>query len=523
MDNSFSEQALKDKELILNNLSAHVIHLDEEMRIIYANKSASEFIGRDQEELEGEYCHMAFNQSREACKGCPAVLARDERKQQKGEITTPDGRIWSVEANPVFTETGDFKGVVEIRKDATEQKITEETLRETKELFRFLAENAQDLIFRYRFLPTRGFDYVSPSSINIAGYGPGEFYAQRDLFFNIVHPEDRQRVKDHFEKTDTQTPTIDFRLMKKEGTTIWLELQLTPQYDVQGKVISIQGIGRDITEWKQDKNRQKLVVQILEGLNQIRQKTDRIMLILLLIKEYTDFEAVGIRLKEGQDFPYYETNGFPVKFVQAEKYLCAHNETGDIIKDSNGNPVLECMCGDVISGRTNPSLPFFTRHGSFWTNSTTELLATTTEEDRQARTRNLCNAEGYETVVLIPLRSDHEIIGLLQLNDKRKGMITREMVEFFEGIGASIGIDFKRNQVEEERENLITQLKDSISKVKVLSGLLPICASCKKIRDDRGYWNQIEEYISKYSEAEFSHSYCPDCAVKLKSESKGRR
>jgi len=66
-----------------------------------------------------------------------------------------------------------------------------------------------------------------------------------------------------------------------------------------------------------------------------------------------------------------------------------------------------------------------------------------------------------------------------------------------------------------EKEQLITDLKEALAEVKQLSGLLPICASCKKIRDDQGYWNQIESYIEKRSEAQFSHSVCPDCAEKL--------
>ena len=69
--------------------------------------------------------------------------------------------------------------------------------------------------------------------------------------------------------------------------------------------------------------------------------------------------------------------------------------------------------------------------------------------------------------------------------------------------------------LEKDREKLIVELKSALSKVKTLSGMLPICASCKKIRDDKGYWNQIESYINKHSEAEFSHSICPDCADKL--------
>ena len=70
----------------------------------------------------------------------------------------------------------------------------------------------------------------------------------------------------------------------------------------------------------------------------------------------------------------------------------------------------------------------------------------------------------------------------------------------------------ERKIVETEKEKLIVELKKALGEVKTLSGLLPICASCKKIRDDQGYWNQLEHYIQKYSEAEFSHSVCPDCA-----------
>ena len=73
----------------------------------------------------------------------------------------------------------------------------------------------------------------------------------------------------------------------------------------------------------------------------------------------------------------------------------------------------------------------------------------------------------------------------------------------------------KRKLVEEEREKLIAELKDAMSKIKTLSGLLPICSSCKKIRDDKGYWNQIEQYISEHSKAEFTHGICPECCKKL--------
>ena len=66
-----------------------------------------------------------------------------------------------------------------------------------------------------------------------------------------------------------------------------------------------------------------------------------------------------------------------------------------------------------------------------------------------------------------------------------------------------------------ERENIILELQDALSEVRKLRGIIPICSSCKKVRDDKGYWNQIESYIRDHSEADFSHSICPECAKKL--------
>jgi PAS domain S-box-containing protein len=73
----------------------------------------------------------------------------------------------------------------------------------------------------------------------------------------------------------------------------------------------------------------------------------------------------------------------------------------------------------------------------------------------------------------------------------------------------------ERKRLEQEREDLVTSLTEALRNVKTLSGLLPICASCKKIRDDQGYWNQIEVYVRQHSQADFSHGICPDCLVKL--------
>jgi PAS domain S-box-containing protein len=73
----------------------------------------------------------------------------------------------------------------------------------------------------------------------------------------------------------------------------------------------------------------------------------------------------------------------------------------------------------------------------------------------------------------------------------------------------------RRIDLEHEREKLISELQDALANIRTLKGMLPICASCKKVRDDKGYWNQIEAYVSEHSEAEFTHAICPECAKKL--------
>jgi len=73
----------------------------------------------------------------------------------------------------------------------------------------------------------------------------------------------------------------------------------------------------------------------------------------------------------------------------------------------------------------------------------------------------------------------------------------------------------ERREAAAAQKQLIAQLEEALSKVKTLSGLLPICSACKKIRDDRGYWSQVEGYIQEHTDARFTHSYCPECARKF--------
>ncbi|MDQ7785268.1 MAG: PAS domain-containing protein, partial [Desulfomonilaceae bacterium] len=96
--------------------------------------------------------------------------------------------------------------------------------------------------------------------------------------------------------------------------------------------------------------------------------------------------------------------------------------------------------------------------------------------------------------------------------EERVRQRTTELMQTTQQLTVEIG---ERQKAEEELTTLVRQLRNALAKVKILSGLLPICASCKKIRDDRGYWTQVEVYVREHSDADFTHSICPDCAKKL--------
>ncbi len=207
--------------------------------------------------------------------------------------------------------------------------------------------------------------------------------------------------------------------------------------------------------------RQVLHADVLAALNRPDRWPALLRDLLVKIKAFTGCDAVGIRLRDGEEYPYYEQNGLPDEFVERERTLCARDENGAVVRDEAGNPVLACMCGAVITGNIDPAKPFFTENGSFWTNSITELRPEMSTDDRVAQMWSRCSKAGYESVALVPLRTGDETIGLLQVNDRRAGRFTPDLIAFFEEIGNSIGVAYTRVQAAEA-------LKEGESKYRAL-------------------------------------------------------
>ena len=143
-------------------------------------------------------------------------------------------------------------------------------------------------------------------------------------------------------------------------------------------------------------------------------------------------ESVGIRWRAGEEYPYYVTRGFGRDFVVIEGPLCARDSAGLLMRLRDGAPQLACMCGAVIQGRVDRELPYITPRGSFWTNGTSDLLHNSPPSNDGFYTRNYCNAVGYESVALIPLRAEGRTLGILQLNSRTPGKFTEEKLTHYE-------------------------------------------------------------------------------------------
>ncbi|OGV78231.1 MAG: hypothetical protein A3K19_04750 [Lentisphaerae bacterium RIFOXYB12_FULL_65_16] len=237
-------------------------------------------------------------------------------------------------------------------------------------------------------------------------------------------------------------------LPKQDATPFWARLDATAVQDAQGTRVC-RVVIHDITARKFQDEERDLTARLIVLANTPDGFPERLSALTACLQAWSGCEAVGIRLQAGDDYPYYETRGFPSGFVEKEDHLCARGPNGEILHDGKGDPVLECMCGNILRGRFDPAQPFFTAHGSFWTNSTTALLASTTDADRHARVRNRCPAEGYESVALIPLRARQQTFGLLQFNDRQPNRFTPERIAHFERLADSLAIALAQRQAED--------------------------------------------------------------------------
>ncbi len=305
-------------------------------------------------------------------------------------------------------------------------------------------------------------------------------------------------------------PDLDPLIPKEAWKTVWEEIKArgsmtfeTQNVTKQGKVFPVEvttnylefdgkeycfAFNRDITERRRAERNQSLSAEILKTLNEPLSVPEVVNQILAAIKRETGVDAVGIRLRSGEDFPYFVQSGFSPDFLLTENTLIARDKSGGPCRDKNGRISLECTCGLVISGQTDPANALFTKGGSCWTNNSLPLLDLPAHQDPRLHPRNKCVHQGYCSVALIPIRAHGEIVGLLQLNDRKKDCFTLEMIQFFEGLSASVGVALMRKQQEEA-------LRKSEERFRLFMDNSPTVAWMK---DAQGHYVYINETYQKH-------------------------
>ena len=386
----------------------------------------------------------------------------------RDEIEFKDGMILDRYTAPVVGKDGKYYGRIWTFCDITEQKRAGDVLKESEqrykrlqELFRKVADVMPDMVWAKDL--EQKFIFVNRAVCDglLCARDTDEPIGKTDMFFvsreRNAHPDNP-----HWYTFGEICPDSDAAVIESghagqfaesgnvRGQFLALDVIKTPLRDAAGAIIGTVGTGRNVTANKQLETYRSLSRDILEILNEAGDLHCSLQRMLATVKTHTGFDAVGLRLQDGEDFPYFTQDGFPADFLRTENSLLAHTADGGVCRDQNGKALLECTCGLVLGGKPPPAAsPLFTRGGSFWTNDALPLRDLPAELDPRFRPRNQCMHHGYASMALVPIRAKDKIVGLLHIDDRRKNCFTCEAVELLEEIAAHIGEALMRKQAEE--------------------------------------------------------------------------
>lgn len=473
-----SEVRTKDEEdsykALAENIPALIyrIFLRKNMNMTFFNDMLQALTGYSAEEItHDDVCsiyHLLLPEDRaHVADTIEQTLINNRSFQVEYRLRHKDGSIrhFSEKGRPVFGNDGKPLVIDGVILDNTEFKLAGEALLETHERYRSLLETVSEWIWE---TDADGYYmYASPQVHNLLGYDPSILLGKS--IFDMMIPEEQAAAKQIFKKGQEEKTVVRLEKICRhaDGRVVVLETIATPVFDAEKNLTGYRGIDRDIRDRKEEERKKDINNRILVSLNDIDSIKETMKEVLAAIRSYRDFDGLAVRLHENEDFPYAAVDGLPEQFIEKDGGLVLKNEAGETVRDENGNPCLECICGLVLSGRTNPQIPGFTKKGSFWTNSTSDLIASGMLKNEAINLHDTCNVAGYESLALIPVQCDHEIYGLIQIMDSIKNTFTPDMISFFEGIAENMGTALKRKKAESDLQarcsrytNLVDSLRD---------------------------------------------------------------
>lgn len=269
---SLHEEAFR---AIVDDAPDGIILVDATGRVVYVNHQITELFGYQPDEIRGQRVELLMPEDRRAVHVIHREIYQD-RPETRPMGTGLDlvgrrkgGSTFPVEISLSRLGTSGEAFSVAVVRDVSRQKRAEEALRRSEELHRLLAEQAQDVIFRYRLLPYPGFEYISAAMWRLLGYQPEEFYVDDQLIFRVVHPDDRAMLEGGL--TASGPRAFVLRLAHRDGGYRWFEQSMAPATDVNGVVSALEGIARDVTDRRSvDDERQRLLTEVERQLDRER-------------------------------------------------------------------------------------------------------------------------------------------------------------------------------------------------------------------------------------------------------------
>ena len=228
-----------------------IMIVTREFTIARANKAMAEWIGVSREDAIGLTCFKKVHLCNAPIAGCPHKRLLEDGTAHSSEIYDDhSGRYFSVAVYPVFDSQGDLSGSIHYAKDITTSKKAEEELRRTETKYRIIADNTY--AWEFWLGPDSSYIYTSPSCERVTGYLPDEFAADPELFQQIVHPEDRQRILTHQHSMANRecsgTVELTFRITRRDGAVRWISHYCQPIFAAEGNFLGIRGSNSDVTE-----------------------------------------------------------------------------------------------------------------------------------------------------------------------------------------------------------------------------------------------------------------------------------
>jgi PAS domain S-box-containing protein len=451
---------LRFQQVLMDSIPSPIFYKDSNGIYLGGNKAFEQYLGISLEQIIGKTVYDI----------APADLAEKYHQADMELLNNPG--IQTYEASVVYGDKtkhdvifnkstftdieGKVEGLIGVIIDMTEYKRAEKALKELSSRQEALLAAVPEIITEVDCNKV----CTWANSAGIEFFGDDVVGKEAKFFF-----EGAQKTYDNVKSLfagEERIIYVESWQRRQDGEKRLLAWWSRVLKDEQGHVTGALSTARDITERKQLELYRDLDGEILQLLNEPGSLKDSIRQILSLTKEKTGLDGIGIRLQAGDDFPYFAQQGLSENLLLEENILAEH---GEVCRDCTGNICLECTCGLVISGKTDPSNPLFTPGGSFWINDSLPLFDLPADQDPRNHSRNDCILEGYASLALIPIRIQNEIVGLLQLNGFEKGCFSLPVIEQLEDIAAHIGEAFVRNQAQESlyaSQKLLEKIINSI-------------------------------------------------------------